>query len=947
MSHERRIASRRSPAGQAPRRALPLLSLSRWLAAIAALLSAAVLWQAVAQPRAVPTPAPARKPPAAAASVTPAPAPASAPRLAPEPAVASPVSVPQPVRVAPLAPASAGSSNGAPAGPALQLNYTRAVLPGGQVGTAYPPVALARGGSGGYRIVAQQGRLPAGLNIVEGSLAGTPTEAGRFDFMLEVQDGSSPPQSVRQAYSLVIARQRSEPATRKTPAAPASAPVPEVPAEVASSTLLPPGNGRIEIYRLRQEDLDAIVPPPDGGTSPPDDKPPDAAQLAKETVDLLRKLQATLDDAGLPRNTIDDAAWEASTQAPPPAAATAASPRAVAGSAPAAAASAPAATRAPPSPAQLREMLQPLVDVEYPSEALFAAAVRGRQCGYMVELLRKGFRDREGEAKLLPRIDCPRPLPVKTAAARSTDKRVVASAWTLREFHDWLLPEDVRQLVTEKALVPIPRDKAADVRWRPADCDCAQPIGVHDIVYGVHPFWRSGEVGKEPLIEFNRFHRISVLGVQFNEQLELAPPPEWRVTISRLARDAHRHDTELDLLLQRSDWRGLRYLNADQVNAQARKAAGQAFRLFNDTLASNLPDLRPLLLPWWSEPDRAFSGITIMFTDEPPGARDAADPTPKLFDAFYSAFVLELIELMKKSERPVTLNLLVPDQQVGRDGPFSWYFLMKYIHLAEKSSNPNIPEGSNPDVYRPRHDPGNDITLRLIVPLSEPTTLSKKELRRRIDDTDNVRGHDRVALLDSIVPLLFNPAGPQAQPLRDAQRSQLEDDMAYFRHNFGGVGMWPVPVRDVGAGKDVLCLLEQNFFEKLLHAQDCKKHTVEDENKPLTALSQLARQTEARVCSWVCPNRSPLRLLWQGLALAAVLGIVVWRTNCALRRFGPWVLVTLWLLALLAAVIGGGLMVCDPELRTLREGNVLLYLLLVAIAVVGLWFSIKPRVLTP
>ena len=804
----------------------------------------------------------------------------------------------------------------------------------------YPPVVLARGGAGSYRVVVQQSRLPPGLSIVDGLLSGVPTQAGRYDFVLEVQDGSSPPQAVRQGYSLVISRPRA--ASRKP--APASAPAPletEVPATLAESTLMRTDQDQIVIYRMLQKDLDSIAPPE--GDAPTDDKqakPPDAAEMAKETVDLLRKLQDKLDQMGLPSSTIDSAAWEAAGQAPPGTARPA--QRAAPGT--------PATPARPLNLAQLREMLQPMVDVEYPSLPLFDAALRGRQCGYMVELLRKGFREREGEAKNLPHIDCPRPPPAKAAPRSRADKRATTSAgaWSLRDFHDSLLPDDIRETVIELARVPIDRNKAADLRWADADCDCAHEIGNHDVVYGIHPFWRSREPRKEPEVDFSRFHRISVLGVQFDHRLELVVPPEWRTTVSRLARDAHRHNTELDMLLQREDWQMLRSLPPEQVTERAVRAARTAFQIYNTNLESWLPNLRHLLLPWWTEPETIFTGITIMFTDSPqPGVRDPADPMLKRFQDFYHAFVLELIEQMKHSRRPATLNLVIPDQQIGRDGPFNWHQLMAYIHRAEKRSNPNIPEGSGLDDYRPDQDPGSDITLRLVVPLAQPTTLSKKELRRQIDDVD-IRGHHRVALLDAIVPMLFHPAGAQVVALDHLEDRQLMDDLAYFRHNFGGIAMWPVPVRGIGAGNNVLCQLERSYFEALPHAQDCPESEQAGHQKwTSSAFTNFLRRAEPQVCMWVCPNRSLLRLLEQGLFLAALLGVVTWRSNCAVRKYGPWVLVTLWVLILLAAIVGSGLMICDPELRTVRDGNAILYVLLAAIAVAGLWFSIKPRVLTP
>ena len=58
-------------------------------------------------------------------------------------------------------------------------------LPGGAVATAYSQTITASGGAASYSFAVTAGALPAGTTLSpDGSLAGTPTEGGNFNFTL-------------------------------------------------------------------------------------------------------------------------------------------------------------------------------------------------------------------------------------------------------------------------------------------------------------------------------------------------------------------------------------------------------------------------------------------------------------------------------------------------------------------------------------------------------------------------------------------------------------------------------------------------------------------------------------------------------------------------------------------------------------------------------------------
>ncbi len=81
-------------------------------------------------------------------------------------------------------------------------------LPGGAVATAYSQTITASGGAAPYSFAVTAGALPAGTTLSpDGSLAGTPTEGGNFNFTVTATDSSPVPGpfSASQPYTLTIA----------------------------------------------------------------------------------------------------------------------------------------------------------------------------------------------------------------------------------------------------------------------------------------------------------------------------------------------------------------------------------------------------------------------------------------------------------------------------------------------------------------------------------------------------------------------------------------------------------------------------------------------------------------------------------------------------------------------------------------------------------------------
>jgi hypothetical protein len=82
-----------------------------------------------------------------------------------------------------------------------------AAVPGGTAGTAYSQVITASGGTVPYTYSLSAGALPNGVTLAsDGTISGTPTEAGSFGFTVAVADATTGtgPASATQSYTLVV-----------------------------------------------------------------------------------------------------------------------------------------------------------------------------------------------------------------------------------------------------------------------------------------------------------------------------------------------------------------------------------------------------------------------------------------------------------------------------------------------------------------------------------------------------------------------------------------------------------------------------------------------------------------------------------------------------------------------------------------------------------------------
>jgi hypothetical protein len=883
---------------------------------------------------------------------------------APPPAKAAPAAT------APRAPASAAATAGGPAAAAstpalcvrasdgssfcadtLQLVFKTVTLPSGRRGNAYGPRLLVQGGTPPYDLGLAGGKLPPGMELSDdGHLGGVPTATGLHHFTLAVRDASTPPLSVQQRYALRINAPRPPPA-----AAPASAPDPAPPtltavgkkdAEAVASLL---SQTHLRAYKLTADDLKKLATPPE----PPE--PPAAEPAAPDPA---------LPDVDL-------------TAAPPPAAAASAPP-----------------PEPRPTPDQLKDMLTPLLDVEYPTRTLFETALEARRCAYFKLLVSEAAR-KQGLASVpgcpldpLPPADAaamaaasapargrtaptaaapasPLPMPslapalgtTATAAAGAFNKvsaslatgtaagtRLLGSSSSaaappappaappdkaaaadgeipLDRLYAMLLPDGLKTEIVTTAQKLHDSTLAKPVHWTGDGCGCTPPVGPGgNDVYGFYPFWMAQD--EKQAIDFSLFTRIGYFGPVLDDSGDYSMPPHWNDPRRDFIRTAHRHDVDVDLVIYRRDWPRVLNMGTQQQQTFIRKATARAVALA-DTPLTDRTSLRGYLLPVWSERTHVYSGITVFFDDLPTEPAQADQ-----FRSFFRRFMDELIKAMQQTGRSYALSIVVPDHLLGDEaGAYNFSDLLGYIARAEsgtRSPTRGGTEKSADAIDRVDYKGTTDISVLLLVLLSEPTSDTKKVMRARMDNTNSMHGHQRVAFLNSILPVMFHPVSDPAAPLPKPRKDRLDIDLAYVEWQFGGVAFWPMPLKPADpAMASVTGVLVKNEFLGPVNS------------------------TLSPLCTRVCPNRSIVRLLFEVLLLVGVVSLGAYAWVCEVRRLGMKFMLFLWGGGVVTLLVGMALLSCDPDLVALRRGNYLLYALILALTAGGLYVTFKPRVDPP
>jgi len=277
-------------------------------------------------------------------------------------------------------------------------------------------------------------------------------------------------------------------------------------------------------------------------------------------------------------------------------------------------------------------------------------------------------------------------------------------------------------------------------------------------------------------------------------------------------------------------------------------------------------------------------GVTLFF-DAYPGD-DAAS-------LYLLRFVKTLKAKLRAANRNYFLNMVVPPEAIG-EGFYTFKYLSQIVPDKERGT--------------PGYEAQNDVDLFLVL-MEEPTTRSKKDLRQRIENRFTgaklYRAIQRRNLLRKVVPVLM----PDASDAR-----QVDEDVIYLQDNFGGVGLWPLPVLKP-EGKDGEAKISNAVAQ--IETKGLQEFYQVDGATPPSALGK-----------FVCTHKWPFRIAFDVLTFFLVGFGVLAIFMCHLRKF--WERYSWYFLALVVLWVGLALAILfyDPFYTDIARGNGPLILLM-------------------
>lgn len=453
------------------------------------------------------------------------------------------------------------------------------------------------------------------------------------------------------------------------------------------------------------------------------------------------------------------------------------------------------------------------------------------------------------------------------------------------------------------------------VLWDGNGCGCVLDELVGE-VYGFYPFWLAGKTQK---VDFSTLSRIAYYGPTFDDTGVLRQANDGRdfvaaaengdLTQNDFINIAQRHQTAVDWVIQRNDWRSWSKMDKsrkeqvfERLSASIVKLLAIKMHNWTSTISNHLP-FGARFVPTNGD------GVTLFFDGYPDD-----EVSVGVFNKFVDSLRLKL----RQAGAGDAINVMMRHTALG-NGVYDYANLYSLIASAEANRNNDL-------LAKVERD--QNMRPRLLVLLEEETTESKKQLRLRIEGA--LHGEQRAKLLRQIVPVIT---------FDNDNWQQLQDDIIYFKDNFGGVGFWPMAMSvpaPAAAGKDKP--LDQ-VLPSTAGVQQCD--VSRDVSQCLADFYQTDPGAEAApVCKTVCENLYAFRLATK-LAFMLLLACAalyycscLWRETMARYHHAPALIVlATWTLLSMA------LLFCDPFLRWLARGYMIPIFLVLFIVGLIAWYQ--------
>lgn len=593
-------------------------------------------------------------------------------------------------------------------------------------------------------------------------------------------------------------------------------------------------------------------------------------------------------------------------------------------------------------------------DIEYPDETLFMDALKAKIISLILQSAESQmtFSLTEKSFEKLKALDIPESIFVelenlKNITYETKDKfreavREAVGNGNATENKIELLFGDYQSLIVQNARKKHKFDEKTKSNWKGKSnggyCGCVSD-DLGGIVYGFYPFWLASDVkkkvdeqtdskgnkedSKSQNIDFSLLSRIGYYALTFADYGEIEQMGNWSVNqADDFVKQAHRHRTKVDLIIYKNNWS--KWLNKNSKDIQYIIIDKLITNIVN-LLTMQLTDTRSKMIPYISlfslprdpwDPISSFSikpvpgmgnGLTMNF--------DAKAEDKKSIERF-GFIIKKLKKKMREKKTRYTLNIMLMsplEETVSIIKQIEEKYGKIDVLLDEK-----VDKLENNMSNKVKN---NRIQMKVVdfylVFLNEPTTESKKQLRQKIEN--NFKGKFRKKVLRKIIPVII---------FDGYDEQQLKDDIVYFKDNFGGVGFWPVPIINGDGDTKITDKIAGKVNDTLKDFYRKDKGKTDDK-----ALDEF--------CKWVCTHRWNVRISWDIFISIFMLSILLYFRSCGVQYLFRKDLLLFFFILVLTSLfffLSFSLLYCDPYYMLWKEGNVLLFIFIIACVFIGISF---------
>ncbi|WP_242561183.1 MULTISPECIES: hypothetical protein [Pandoraea] len=462
-------------------------------------------------------------------------------------------------------------------------------------------------------------------------------------------------------------------------------------------------------------------------------------------------------------------------------------------------------------------------------------------------------------------------------------------------------------------------DPTRQVSWSGDGCGCLLDH-LQGTVYGFFPFWMAGP---KQNVDFSTLTRIGYYGATFDDTGALVQANygsnfvELSQTSASLPGDfvsvAQRHQSDVQWVIQRNDWRTWTRLDKDRKVAVLNRLGADIVKLLSTGLRNWTASVSNHLPFGARFAPTNGSGVVLFFDGYP------EDPVSVVV---FNQFVDQLRTQLRRARAGDRIDILVRHDRVGH-GIYTYSNLLQLVTDTDK----NVSTDLLARVDRDRNRRPNFLVL-----LDEPTTDSKKALRESVEA--GLHGEDRRTVLRQIIPVIT---------FDNDNWQQLQDDIVYAQDNFGGIGFWPMPLRTAAAEAsktDPAVPSAESIIPKPTEGVQACTMTRSISECLADHYQIPAGAQSSAVCKTVCENLFAFRLATK-IALLLLIGCgVAYYVSCRWREWmtryyhAPSLAIAgIWILLSLA------LLFCDPFLRWLARGYMIpIFLVLFIVALIA-WYQ--------